>query len=153
MARLKNLDGLCCKKRRRQGSERLKNKQILNLLRDCRRCTRLILVVLGRILFLSLYLPHTWGGEENLEEYFKILKHIGKNMQDIKQKYQTTGITAGMDAQVKVKPRQGPLVGDGTGMSRGSTLEYCETEDKLESLLMECITKHEVQLANSFCEN
>ena len=88
-----------------------------------------------------------------MEEYVKTLKDFDKNMQDIKQRYQIAGITAGMDAQVKVKPRQGPLVGDGTGMSRGSTLRHNEMESKFETLLMECITKHEIKLANTFWEN
>ena len=53
-----------------------------------------------------MYLPHTWGCEANLEEYYTTLKDIDKNMQDVKQKYQICGIIAGMDAQVEVKPRQ-----------------------------------------------
>ena len=70
-------------------------------------------VVLERILFLLMYLPHTWAGEANLEEYFQTLKGVDRDMQDIKQKYKISGIIAGMDVQVEVKPRQGPFVGDG----------------------------------------
>ena len=35
-------------------------------------------------------------------------------MQDIKQKFHISGITAGMDAQVEVKPHKEPFVGGGT---------------------------------------
>ena len=41
-------------------------KKNSNLLRYCCRNTRWILVVLGSILFLSMYLPHTRRGEANL---------------------------------------------------------------------------------------
>ena len=33
-----------------------------------------------------MYLPHTWRGEANLEEYYKTLKEIDKNLQEVKQK-------------------------------------------------------------------
>ena len=52
-----------------------------------------------------------------------------------------------MDAQVEVKPRQGPFVGDGTRMCRGSTTTYSEMESKFECLFIEWITKHEIKLA------
>ena len=81
------------------------------------------------------------------------MKDLDKNLQDVKQKYQISGIIAGIDAQVGVKPRQGPFVGDGTRMSRGSTTRYYEMENKFEGLLMEWITKHEIKLANTFCKN
>ena len=42
--------------------------------------------------------PHTWGGEANLEDYYKMLKDLDKNMQEVRQKYQVSGIIAGMDA-------------------------------------------------------
>ena len=74
-------------------------------------------------------------------------------MQEVKQKYQISSIIAGMDAQVEVKPRQGPFDGDGTRMSRWSTARYDEMESKFESLLMEWITKREIELANTFCAN
>ena len=61
-------------------------------------------------LSLSMYLPHTWGGEANLEEYYKTLKELDKNLHDVRQKYNISGIIAGMDAQVEVKPQQGPSV-------------------------------------------
>ena len=67
--------------------------------------------------------------------------------------YQISGLIAGMDAQVEVKARQGPFVGDGTRMSRGSTARYYRMESKFESLLMEWITKQEIKLANTFCKN
>ena len=67
-------------------------------------------------------------------------------MQDIKEKYQNSVIIAGMDVQVDVKPRQGPFVGDGTRKSRGNTTRHSEMESKFESLLMECLTKHEIKL-------
>ena len=111
-------------------------KKNMNLLRHSRRSTRWVLIVLESILSLSLYLPHTWGGETNLEEYYKTLKEVDRNMQDIKQKLHRTGIIAGMDAQVEVKHHQGPFVGGGTRMFRGYTAKYCEMERKFESLLM-----------------
>ena len=71
----------------------------------------------SKFFLLSMYLPHTWRGEANLEEYDKTLKDLDKNMQEVKQKkYQISGIIAAMDAQVKVKPRQGQFVGNGTRM-------------------------------------
>ena len=86
-------------------------------------CTsiRWVLVVLGSILFLSIYLPRTWSGETNLVEYSKTMKDLDKNMHEVKKKYKISGIIAGMDAQVEVKPNQEPLVGSGTRMSRGNT--------------------------------
>ena len=80
-------------------------------------------MLLGSILFLSMFLPHTWGGEI-LEEYYKTLNDLDKNMQDVKQKYHISGIAAGMDAQVEVKPNQEPFVGGGTRVSRGNTAKY-----------------------------
>ena len=65
--------------------------------------------MLESILFLSLYLPHTWCGELNLEEYYKTLKEVDRNMQDIKQKFHISGIIAGMDAQVEVKASPGTV--------------------------------------------
>ena len=124
----------------------------MNLLRHSRRSTRWVLVVVESILFLSMYLPHTWGGEANLEEYCKTLQEIDRNMQDIRKKYQISGIFAGMDAQIEVKPRQEPFGGDGTRMSCGNAARSCEMDSKFESLLMEWITKHEVKLASTFCK-
>ena len=83
-----------------------------------------------------MYLPHTWGGEANLEEYYKTLKEIDKNLHEVKQKYNISGIIAGMDAQVEVKPQQGPSVGSGTRVSRGSTARYYELESKFENVLI-----------------
>ena len=100
-----------------------------------------------------MYLPHTWGGQANLEEYYKTLKEIDKNLHDVKQKYNISGIIAGMDAQVEVKPQQGPSVGSGTRVSRGSTARYSELESKFENVLMEWIAKHGIKLANTFCKN
>ena len=100
-----------------------------------------------------MYLPHTWGGEANLEEYYKTLKEIDKNLHEVKQKYNISGIIAGMDAQVEVKPQQGPSVGSGTRVSRGSTARYSELESKFENVLMEWIAKHGIKLANTFCKN
>ena len=125
----------------------------LNLLRDSQKSTRWILVVLGRILFLSMYLPHTWRGEENVEECYKTLKDLSKNMQDVKQEYQISGIIAGMDAQVEVNLNQGPFVGEGTRMSRGNKARYHEVENRCVSLLFEWVVKHLVKLANTFFKN
>ena len=63
-----------------------------------------------------------------------------------------SGIFAGMDAQVEVKPKQGQFVGSGTRMSRGSTARYYELESKFENVLMELIAKHDIKLANPFCK-
>ena len=71
---------------------------------------------------------------------------LTKNIQEVKQKYQVSGIVAGMDAQVEVKPRQVPFVGDGTRMSRGNTMRSYEMESKFGTFLMEWITKHEICL-------
>ena len=102
------------------------------------------------ILFLSLYLLHTWSGELNLEEYCKTLREVDENMQDIKQKFHISGIIAGVDAQVEVKPHQEPFVGGGRKMYLGNNTKYCEMEAKFESLLMDWITKHDVKLTNNF---
>ena len=75
---------------------------------------------LGSILFLSWYLPHTRCGEPNLEEYFKTSKEVDRNMQDIPQKFHLSGITAGLDAQVEVKPHQELFVGGGTRIHLGN---------------------------------
>ena len=124
-------------------------KRNSNFLRHSRRSTRWILVVLGSILLLSLYLPHTWGGEANLEEYYKTLKDLDKRTcEEINQKYQNYGIIPEGEAAAR-----GPFVGDGTRLSRGSTARYYEMESKFESLLMEWITKHEIKLAHTFCKH
>ena len=98
-----------------------------------------------------MYLPHTWAGEANLQEYNKTLKDVDRNKQDIKEKYQNSVIIAGMDVQVDVKPRQGPFVGDGKECLVENTTRYSEMEGEFESLLMEWVTKHEVKLANTSC--
>ena len=85
-------------------------RQNMSLLRHFSTSKRWVLVVLVSILFLSIYLPHTWSGEPNLEEYYNTLQDLDKNMQEVKQKYQILGITAGMDAQVEVKPNQDSLL-------------------------------------------
>ena len=123
-----------------------------NLLRHSRRSTRWVLVVLQSILFLPMNVPHTCCGEANLEEKYTTLKDLDKNLQDVKQRYHISGITAGTDAQVEVKPRQGSFVGDDTRMSSGSTTRYFVMESKFESLLMEWITNHEIKLANTFAK-
>ena len=126
-------------------------KKNTNLLKHARRSTRWVLIVLESILFLSLCLPHTWwDGELNLEEYYNTLREVDENMQDIKQKFHVSGIIAGMDAQVEIKPHQEPFVGGGTRVYRGTNTKYCEMEAKFESLLMEWITKHDVKLTNTF---
>ena len=107
-------------------------------------------MVLGGFLFLSIYLSHTWRGEENLEEFYKTLKDLSKSMQEVKQEYQISGIMAGMDAQVEVKPNQGPFVVEGTRMSRGNKARYHEVENRFGSLLLEWLVKHNVKLANTF---
>ena len=87
-------------------------RQNMSLLRNFRRSTRWVLVVLGSILFLSLFLPHTWSDEVNLEGYHNTVKDLDKNMQEVKQKYHISGIIAEIDAQVEVKPNQEPFVGE-----------------------------------------
>ena len=125
----------------------------MNFMRYFCTSTRWVLAVLGSIFFFSLYLPHTCGGEQHVEEYYKTLKDLDKNMQEVKQKYNILGIIAGIDAQVEVKPNQEPFVGGGTRMSRDNTAKFCELESKFESLLLEGITKHEIKLTNTFCRN
>ena len=71
-------------------------RQNMSLLRNSRRSTTWVLVVLGSILFLPMYLPHTWSDEVNLEGYHKTLKDLDKNMQEVKQKYHISGIIAEM---------------------------------------------------------
>ena len=126
-------------------------RQNMGLLTHSCTSKRWALVVLGSILLLSFHLPHACGGETKLEEYYKTLKGLDKNMQEVKQKYKISGIIAGIDAQVEVKPKQEPFVGGGTRMSRGNTAKYCGLESKFESLLMAWITKNEIKLANTFC--
>ena len=70
------------------------------------------------------------------------MKEVGRNMQDVKQKFHIFGTIAGMDAH--------PFVGGGTRLYRGNKATYCEMEAKFEGLLMEWITKHDVKLANTF---
>ena len=125
-------------------------KKNMNLLKHTRRSTRWVLIVLESTLFLSLYLFYTWGGELNLEEYYKTLKEVDRNMEDIKQKFHISGNSAGMDAQVEEEPHQEPFVGGGTRMYRGNNAKYCEMKAKFVSLLMEWITKHDVKLADTF---
>ena len=96
-----------------------------------------------------MYLSHTWSGETNLKEYYKTLKDIDENMHEAIQKYHISGIIAGMDAQVEVKPNREPSVGGGTRVSRGNTAKYYELGSKFERLLMEWSTKHEVKLATT----
>ena len=88
-----------------------------------------------------------------MEECYKTLKDLSKNMQDVKQEYQISGIIAGMDAQVEVNPNQGPFVGEGTRMSRGNKARYHEVENRFVSLLLEWVVKHKVKSANTFFKN
>ena len=106
----------------------------MNLLRHSRRITRWVLVVLGSIIFLSMY---TWGGEANLQEYYKTLKDLDKNMQEVSRKYHNSGIIAGMDAQVGLKPHQEPFVGGGTRVVRGNAAKYCELEKQIREAARE----------------
>ena len=55
--------------------------------KQCRTSTRWILIVLESILFLAMYLLHTWRGEANLEKQCKTLNEVDENMQDLKQKF------------------------------------------------------------------
>ena len=57
-----------------------------------------------------------------------------------------------MDAQVEVKPHQEPFVGGGTRLHRGNRAKYCEMDSKFERYLMEWVTKHDVKLANTSCD-
>ena len=120
----------------------------MSLLRHSCTSTRWVLVVLGSILFLSMYLPHTWSGELNLEGYYKTLKEHARSQAEVQYVWHHC-----WNAQVEVKPNQGAFVGGGTRMSRGNTAKCCELESTFESLLMEWITKHEIALANTFCRN
>ena len=88
-----------------------------------------------------------------MEEYYKTLKEIDKNLHEVKQKCNISGIIAGMDAQVEVKPHQGPFVGIGTRMSSGSTTRYSALESRFEKWLMEWVSKHGIMLANTFSKN
>ena len=88
--------------------------------------------MLESILFLSLYLLHTWRGELNQEEYYKTLKEVDRTCREPEQKFHMSGISAGMDAQVEVK-----FVGGGTRMYLGNTTKYREMNAKFGSLLME----------------
>ena len=72
-------------KEQREGKAAIAVKrQNMGLMRHSCTTKRWVLVVLGSILFLSMYPPHTWGGEVNLEEYYKTLKDFDKNMQEVK---------------------------------------------------------------------
>ena len=67
-------------------------------------------------------------------------------MQEIKQEYQISGIIAGMNAQVEVKPHQ-------ENVSRATWQNLESWKVSLRGLLMEWITKYEVKLANTFCKD
>ena len=43
-----------------------------------------------------MYLPHTWRGEANLEEYYETLKETDENSHEVKLKYNISGIIAGV---------------------------------------------------------
>ena len=88
-------------------------------------------------------------GELNLEEYHETLREVDETSQDIKQKFHISGIIAGLDAQVEVKPHQEPFVGGGTRMYCVNNSKSCEMEAKFESLLMDWITKRDVKLTNT----
>ena len=126
-------------------------KKNRSLLKHRRNSTRLVLIVLGRILFLSVYLPHTWGGEANLEEYYKTFCEIDKNIQEIKRTFYISGVTIGMDAQTEVKPHKEPFADKNTRRSRRNGTKYWEFEGKFERYFMEWIAQHDVKLANTFC--
>ena len=70
---------------------------------------------------------------------------MDKNLQEVWQKLNMSGIFSGTDAQVEVKPKQEPFVGSGTRLSRGSTTRYYELDSKFEILLMEWIAKHGIK--------
>ena len=97
-------------------NRREKAASAVDLLRH-RTSTRWVLLVLENILFLSMYSPHSWGGEADLEEY-KTPNVVNMNMQDIKQKFYISGIVAGMVAQVEAKPHQELFVGGGMRLYR-----------------------------------
>ena len=99
----------------------------MNLSKHARRSTRWVFIVQESILFLSLSLPHTWSGEVNLEEDCKSLRCRSP-------KFHISGISAGMDVQVEVKPHQEPSVGGGSSTYRGYNTKYWKMEAKFESL-------------------
>ena len=84
--------------------------------------TRWVLIVLESILFLSIYMPHTRRDEAKLEDYYKTLNAVDENIQEVKQKFYISGITAGMDAQVEVKPHQEPFVGGEKESRKGENI-------------------------------
>ena len=100
-----------------------------------------------------MYLQHTREGETNLDEYYQTLKEIDKNMQETKQEYQISGITAGMDAQVEVKPHQEPFFVEAQECLDATRQKFGELDSKFEALLMELISKYEVKVANAFCKD
>ena len=78
----------------------------------------------------------------NLEENCKTLIEVDKNMQDIKFFFfYISGIIFGMDAQVEVEPHQERFVGGGTRLYQGNRQKICEMESKLETYLVEWISK------------
>ena len=87
---------------KKDGTTAIALSKNMNLLRHRRTCSRWVLIVLESIMFLLMYLPHTWGGEANLEDFYKTLN-------EIKQKFYMSGIIAGMDAQVKVETTPGTV--------------------------------------------
>ena len=73
-------------------------------------------IVLESIFLVSLVvLAHTWGGELNLEECYKTLKVVDRNMQDIKKKFHISRIIAGMNAQVEVNHTRNRLLVEAQG--------------------------------------
>ena len=77
----------------------------------------------GKHLVSLEYLPHTWCGEANLEEYYKTWNEVEKNIRRSNKIY-ISSIFAGMVAKVEVKPHQEPFVGGGTRVSRGNGAKW-----------------------------
>ena len=127
-------------------------RQNMSLLRHSSASKRRVLVVLVSILFLSIYLPHTWSGEANLEEYYNTLQGLDEHARsqaevpDLRH-HCWNGCASGGEAE------PGQFVGGGTRMFRGITAKYYELESKCESLLMEWVTKHDVKLGNTSCRS
>ena len=106
MEPLKKLDGVVYRPKQEGKAASAVKKKNTCLLRHFRTSTRWVFIVVERKRILAMFMPHTWRGETKLEEHNKTLNEVDENDQDIKQTLFLSGIVAGMNARVEVKPHQ-----------------------------------------------
>ena len=62
------------------------------MLRHAGANIRWAMVVLGTILFLSMYRPNTWGGEESFGEHRETLREIDLELQQTQRLCEVTAV-------------------------------------------------------------